>query len=123
MLIKVGENEKIILKKEKIMEKKEIKKSAEQMAQERTGDNLMSFIIAKTFSRHAKMTEEEFLKDIGFENSGKTEDEAVRIAFLNVLVETTKQLLQAKQSFKSAVALLKTYLIDESIAEDGKKGE
>ena len=101
----------------------ENKKSAEQMAQERTGDNLMNFIIAKTFSRHAKMTEEEFLADIGFAGSGKTEDEAVRIAFLNVLVETTKQLIQAKQSFKSAVALLKTYLIDESIAEDGKKGE
>lgn len=101
----------------------EKKKSAEQMAKERTGDNLMNFIIAKTFSRHSKMSEEEFLKDIGFENSGKTEEEAVRIAFLNVLVETTKQLIQAKQSFKTASALLKTYLIDENIAENGKKGE
>lgn len=110
-----------MFKKEKIMENE--KKSAEQMAQERTGDNLMNFIIAKTFSRHAKMNEEEFLKDIGFENSGKTEDEAVRICFLNVLVETTKQLIQAKKSFKMATSLLKTYLIDESIAEDGKKGE
>lgn len=99
------------------------KKSAEQLAQERTGDNLMSFIIAKTFSRHSSMSEEEFLKDIGFEGSGKTEDEAVRIAFLNVLVETTKQLLQAKQSFKSASALMKLYLNGETIAEDGKKGE
>ena len=99
------------------------KKSAEQMASEHTGSNLMKFIIAKTFSRHTKMTEEEFLKDIGFENSGKTEDEAVRIAFLNVLVETTKQLIEAKQSFKSATALLKTYLIDEKITESEEKGE
>ena len=52
-------------------------KRAQQLAEERTADNLMNFIIAKTFSRHAKMTEEEFLKDIGFEGSGKTEDEAV----------------------------------------------
>lgn len=99
------------------------KKSAEQLAQERTGDNLMNFIIAKTFSRHSSMNEEEFLKDIGFEGSGKTEDEAVRIAFFNVLVETTKQLLQAKQSFKNASALMKLYLNGETIAEEGKKGE
>lgn len=99
------------------------KKTAEQLAQERTGDNLMNFIIAKTFSRHAMMSEKEYLKDIGFENSGKTEDEAVRIAFLNVLVETTKQLLQAKESFKAATALLKTYLIDENITETAKQGE
>lgn len=92
-------------------------KQAQQMAQEKTADNLMNMIIAKTFSRHSKMTEEEFLKDIGFEGSGKTEDEAVRIAFLNVLTETTKQLIQAKQSFRNASALMKLYLTDD------KKGE
>lgn len=92
-------------------------KKAQQLAEERTADNLMNFIIAKTFSRHSKMTEEEFLKDIGFDGAGKTEDEAVRIAFLNVLMETTKQLIQAKQSFRNASALMKLYLTDD------KKGE
>lgn len=88
-------------------------KKAQQLAEDRTADNLMNFIIAKTFSRHSKMTEEEFLKDIGFEGSGKTEDEAVRIAFLNVLTETTKQLIQAKQSFRNASALMKLYLTEK----------
>lgn len=92
-------------------------KQAQQMAQEKTADNLMNMIIAKTFSRHSKMSEEEFLKDIGFDGAGKTEDEAVRIAFLNVLTETTKQLIQAKQSFRNASALMKLYLTDD------KKGE
>ncbi len=92
-------------------------KRAQQLAEQRTADNLMNFIIAKTFSRHAKMTEEEFLKDIGFEGSGKTEDEAVRIAFLNVLTETTKQLIQAKQSFRNASALMKLYLTDDEKGE------
>lgn len=92
-------------------------KRAQQLAEERTADNLMNFIIAKTFSRHAKMTEEEFLKDIGFEGSGKTEDEAVRIAFLNVLTETTKQLIQAKKSFRNASALMKLYLTDDEKGE------
>lgn len=88
-------------------------KRAQQLAEERTADNLMNFIIAKTFSRHAKMTEEEFLKDIGFEGSGKTEDEAVRIAFLNVLTETTKQLIQTRSSFRNASALMKLYLMND----------
>lgn len=92
-------------------------KKAQQLVEERTADNLMNFIIAKTFSRHSKMTEEEFLKDIGFEGSGKTEDEAVRIAFLNVLTETTKQLIQAKQSFRNASALMKLYLTDDEKGE------
>ena len=92
-------------------------KRAQQLAEQRTAANLMNFIIAKTFSRHAKMTEEEFLKDIGFEGSGKTEDEAVRIAFLNVLTETTKQLIQAKQSFRNASALMKLYLTDDEKGE------
>ena len=92
-------------------------KKAQRLAEERTADNLMNFIIAKTFSRHSKMTEEEFLKDIGFEGSGKTEDEAVRIAFLNVLTETTKQLIQAKQSFRNASALMKLYLTDDEKGE------
>lgn len=92
-------------------------KKAQQLAEERTADNLMNFIIAKTFSRHSKMTEEEFLKDIGFEGSGKTEDEAVRIAFLNVLTETTKQLIQAKQSFRNASSLMKLYLTDDEKGE------
>ena len=92
----------------------EKKKTAEQMAQEKTADNLMNCIIAKTFSRHSKLSEEEFLKEIGFENSGKTEDEAVRIAFLNVLVEATKVLLQTKESCCQAKALLEMCLKDEN---------
>lgn len=84
-----------------------MEKTAEQYAAEKTGDNLMNVIIAKTFARHAEMSESEYLKEIGFENSGKTEDEAVRIAFLNVLGAATKEFIQAKQSLTCATAVLK----------------
>lgn len=84
-----------------------MKKTAEQLAAEKTGDNLMNVIIAKTFARHAELSEDEYLKEIGFENSGKTEDEAVRIGFLNVLGAAMKEFLQAKQSLATATALLK----------------
>lgn len=94
------------------------KKTTEERVAEQQANNLMNFIIAKTFSRHSKMTEEEFLKDIGFDGSGKTEDEAVRIATFNVITETMNQLLRAKQSLKMATSLMKLYLNDESIVKE-----
>lgn len=104
-------------------EEQKTQKTSEERARDQEANNLMNFIIAKTFARHSKMTEEEFLKDIGFENSGKNEEEAVRIAKFNVMVETMNQLLKAKQSIKMAHSLIKTCLIDEKITENGEKGE
>lgn len=106
------------------MENEEKKtKTAEERAENHEADNLVNYIIGSTFSRHSQLSEDEFLKEIGFENSGKTEDEAIRIAVFNVLVATTNELLKAKQSIKMAHSLMKTCLIDEKIVEDEKKGE
>lgn len=103
--------------------KEENKKTAEERANDHEADNLVNYIIATTFARHSKLTEEEFLKEIGFEETGKTEDEAVRIAMFNVLTATTNELLKAKNTIKMAHALMKTCLIDEKIVIDDKKGE
>lgn len=102
-------------------EKKE--KTVEERVAEQQANNLMNFIIAKTFSRHSKMSEEEFLKEIGFEGSGKNEEEAVKIAMFNVITETMNQLLRAKQSLKMGVSLMKLYLNNESVVEKEEKGE
>ena len=99
------------------------KKTAEERANDHEADNLLNYIIGSTFARHSKLSEEEFLKEIGFENSGKTEDEAIRIAIFNVLVATTNELLKAKNSIKMAHSLMKTCLIDEKIVEEENKGE
>ena len=40
-------------------------KTPEQLFKEKSADNLLSYIIAKTFSRHSLMTEEEFLMFLG----------------------------------------------------------
>ena len=111
--------------KENFMEKDEKikKKTAEERANDHEADNLLNYIIGSTFARHSKLSEEEFLKEIGFENSGKTEDEAIRIAIFNVLVATTNELLKAKNSIKMAHSLMKTCLIDEKIVEEENKGE
>lgn len=100
----------------------EKKKTAEEKAKEHTADNLLNYIIATTFARHSSLSEEEFLKEIGFDGSGKTEDEAIRIAMFNILVATTNELLKAKRSIAMANALVKTCLIEEKIEEE-KKGE
>lgn len=71
--------------------------------------NLMDLIVSETFVRHAKMTEAEFLKEIGFENSDKTEQEAVNVAMFNLLVEITETLLKAKEQFNQTASLLKLY--------------
>ena len=101
----------------------ENKKTAEERANDHEFDNLVNYIIAATFARHSKLTEEEFLKEIGFEETGKTEDEAVRIAIFNVLTATTNELLKAKNAIKMAHALMKTCLIDGKITIDDEKGE
>lgn len=103
------------------MEKKAKKDEnyAERMDQ---ANKLLNMIVAKTYARHAKLTEEEFLKEIGFEGSGKTENEAIRIAIFNLLVETTKELFKAKEAFTYASAILSLYLKDGKIVEE-KKGE
>lgn len=82
---------------------------------------MMSILIAKTFARHALMSEEEYLKEIGFDGSGRTEDEAVRIAFLNVLTAATRELLKAKNTFKNATELMKIMLSDEKGEETNGK--
>lgn len=101
----------------------EKKKTAEERAMAHEGQAIMDMIIGKTFARHSNLTEEEFLKEIGFDESGKTEEEAVRIAILNLLVATTGELLRAKDAFKMASSLMKLYLNEESIEKEEKKGE
>jgi hypothetical protein len=105
------------------MEEEKKTKTAEERFADREANNLMNFIIAKTFSRHSLLSEEEYLKEIGFEGSGKTEEEAVRIATFNVITETMNEFLRAKQSLRMATGLMKVYLNDESLAEEDKKEE
>ena len=104
------------------MEEKK-KKTAEEHAKDHDADNLLNCIISSTFSRHSKLSEEEFLKEIGFAETGKTEAEAVRISIFNVLTATTNELLKARNSIKMVHSLMKTCLIDEKITEEDKKGE
>lgn len=97
----------------------EKKSQGEKYAEERKGEQLLNAIIAKTYSRHALMDENEFLIDIGFEESGKSENEAVRIAISNLLIEMTSTLFKIKNSINYVNEMLKIYLLNEgSIAKE-----
>lgn len=89
---------------------------------DKKANNLMDLIIGETFARHKNLDETDYLKAIGFENSGKTEDEAVRIAIFNVLTEATKALLKIEGNLNIANGLFKTIINEESL-EDTKNNE
>ena len=104
------------------MEEKAKTKTAEEKALAHEGNQIMNMIIAKTYARHHGLDTEEYLEKIGFKDSGKTEEEAIRIGKLNLMVAMTNELLRARQAFKMVSALLKTYLVDEDITKE-EKGE
>ena len=95
------------------MEKKK-EKTAEEKLEERQGNNLLNFIIAKTYVRHANLTEEEFLKEIGFEDTGKSEDEALRVAKMILMIEITNQFIKNTNTIKQIHELMKIYLSDDA---------
>lgn len=109
---------------EKEEEKKEPKaKTVEEKVMERQANNLLNFIVAKTYARHAKMTEEEFLKDIGFEGSGKTENEAFRIALMNMLIAISNKLIDTRQKIQNITQCFKMMLVDDGDKEESKENK
>lgn len=100
------------------MEKQRIAKEPTEEVKKERHHNLMNAIIAETFSRHSKLTEEEFLESIGFKDSGKTEEEAIRIAKYNVILAITKEILSLKEKVQFLKGIMKTYLLNEGLVEE-----
>lgn len=98
------------------------KKTVEQMAQEHTADNLMNYLISATYARHSKLSEKDFLKEIGYDKTGKTEEQAIRYAKYNVLVQTTSELLSLKRMINGINDILDICLCDGK-GEQMIKGE
>lgn len=100
-----------------------MEKEKETDATKYFGNNLMNLIIAETFARHSKLTEKEYLERLGLDKSGKPEEEVLRIAKFNVMLEITKNLFQLKNRFNMATEIIKTMVIDEKITKEEEKGE
>lgn len=82
-----------------------------------SGGSLLDKIIALTFTRHAKLSEEEFLKAIGCE--GQTEEEAVRKGKFALMSACTKAFLVAKNKIDLMNATLKLSMEKKEQEENG----
>ena len=100
------------------MKKDKIAKETPEEIKSAKHHNLMNLIVAETFSRHSKLNEEEFLEKIGFKDAEKTEDEAVRIAKFNLLIEITKKFLSIEEKVNFVTGIMKTYLLEEDLVEE-----
>lgn len=75
-----------------------------------SGNELMEKIVGETYARHAGMSDEEYVKMLGFDCD---EEKAVNTAIFNTMVELTKQFLIAKDGFLRAKETLKLVLGDK----------
>lgn len=94
---------------------------AEEMFENKQASKLLEFMFAKTYARHALLSEEEFLKAIGFDGTGKTEEEAIRISKINLMVDITKKIFSLKESMKFLEAIFKSKVITEEEKKDGSR--
>lgn len=97
-------------------------KKPEQVRAEKH-QSIMDSIIAQTFARHSKIEEKEYLEKIGFKDIEISEEKAVRSATFNVLVALTKEILSIENKINMANGILRTYLLDEGIAEQETEKE
>lgn len=84
-----------------------------------SGDKLLERIVAETFARHSKQTDEEYKETLGFKGTDLTEEQIFRQGVFNVLTESTKELLKAKNNVAKLMAILKLHLGGQE--NDGRK--
>ena len=98
-------------------EKKPQVKSAEQRINESTFSHLLVFMSGKTFARHALLSEEEFLKEIGFDPKETTEEDAVRLSIANLVNGISSKALQIRDALKMTrqIAIIKSGKSEEEI--------
>ena len=94
-------------------------KTAEEKAKEKTMQKLLAFISAKTFSRHALMTEDEFVKAIGYE--GEKEDVAINKAIANLTSDFSVSQMKIKSNLELIIGIfeLATGTTAQEIIDDG----
>lgn len=70
-----------------------------------TASTILDKVCASTFTRHANLSEADFLKEIGRETD-ENEDVAVREARMNLMIACTKEVLALNEKLKDAVKVL-----------------
>lgn len=78
-------------------------KTAEDKAKEKTIQKLLAFAAAKTFSRHAYLTESDYVKEIGYENV--PENEAIRKSLANLMSDYSLTRMKIKSHLEMMIGI------------------
>ena len=94
-------------------------KSAEQRVEEATFQHLLTFMSGKTFARHALLSEEDFLKEIGFDPKEVKEEDAVRLSIANLLNGISCRALQIRNALKTTrqIAIIRSGKSEQEIMD------
>lgn len=78
-------------------------KTAEEKAKEKTIQKMLAFVSAKTFSRHALLSEEEYVKAIGYE--GEKESVAKCKALANMMSDYSVTIMKIKTNMEMMIGV------------------
>lgn len=101
------------------------KKTVEEKAKEKTIQKLLAFTAAKTFSRHALMDENEYVKTIGYE--GQEEESAINKALANLMSDYSVTRMKIKSHLEMIIGIIemakgkKAEEIIEGVNKNGRK--
>ncbi len=99
----------------------EKQKTAEEKAKNKTMQKMLAFISAKTFSRHANLSEKEFVKEIGYEN--EAEEVAVNKSLANLMSDYSVTRMKIKSNLEMIIGVfeLATGKNAQEIIDGGKQ--
>ena len=99
-------------------------KTPEQKAKEKTIQKMLAFISAKTFSRHAFLSEADYVKEIGYE--GEKEDVAINKSLANLMSDFSVTQMRLKSHLErmiGTIALAEGKSVEEIIEGGEKNGK
>jgi hypothetical protein len=97
-------------------------KTADELKLE-SHNRLLNFIITETYARYLGISEHEYLKKIGFENSGMKESKAVKVAALNILTDMTRLIFDIEDDMRQSNATFKQFALDNDLVEKDKENK
>ena len=97
---------------ETVMEKRQREHSA-----------ILNAIISQTMTRDLGLSEEEYLKKIGFGESGKDEVQAHRISMYNIVLEMQKTILSMEREIEKINGTFEAFVLEKGMTERETKEE
>ena len=89
----------------------------------REHNSILNAIISQTMTRDLGLSEEEYLKKIGFGDSGKDEIQAHRISMYNIVLDMQKTILSIEREIDKINATFEAFVLEKGMTERETKEE